>query len=81
MSYMLKGNDVNLALSLKNIVTNMISLIFVMSVFAVKNIINIYKKNIVFGIRNMQIKNLTKSVTNCHQNIFHKVKTLIYNIK
>ena len=78
---MLKGNNANLASSLKNIVTNVISLAFVMSVFAAKNVVNTYKKNIVLGARNTQVKNLAKSVTKCRQNVLHQVKTLIYNIK
>lgn len=45
--------------------TNAISFMYVMGVFAAKNIINAYKKNIIPGARNMQVKNLTKSVTKC----------------
>ena len=42
-----------------------------MSLFAVKNIINIYKKNIVFNIKNMQVKNLIKNVIKCRHNVFY----------
>lgn len=52
-----------------------------MSLFAVKNIINIYKKNIVFNIKNMQVKNLIKNVIKCRHNVFYQVKILLYNIK
>lgn len=34
-----------------------------MSMFAGKNVINVCKKSIVFDIKNMQVKNLFKSVT------------------
>lgn len=60
--------------SLKNIMTNITSFAFVINMFAVKNIVNIYKKNLVLNIKNMQIKNLAKSITKCHQNLFHQVK-------
>ena len=69
-SFILKENDANLVSSLKNIVTNVICLAFVMSMFAAKNVVNAYKKNIVLGARNTQVKNLAKSVTNAAKMFF-----------
>lgn len=51
--YVLKKDNINFTLSLKNIVINMISLAFMIRIFAIKNVINIYKKIIVFDTKNM----------------------------
>lgn len=73
-SYVLNKNNINFTSSLKSIITNVTSLIFVISVFATKNVISTYKKNFVFSTKNMQVKNFTKSVTKCYQNIFDQIK-------
>lgn len=75
-SCVLRENNVNLISSLKYIVTNMTSFAFVISVFATKNVINAYKKNIILSTKNIQVKNLAKNVTKYRQNILHYVKTI-----
>lgn len=56
--------------------TNIISLTFMIKIFVVKKIVNTYKKNIKFKLKNMQIKNLVKNITKQYQNIFHQIKIL-----
>lgn len=54
----------------------MTSVAFVMSVFTIKNDVNAYKKKFVLGIKNMQIKNLAKSIIKYYQNTLYQVKIL-----
>lgn len=65
INYILKKNNINFASSLKNRVINILSLTFVISVFAKKNIVNKYKKNFTFNTMNVQVKNLAKNITKC----------------
>lgn len=60
---------------------NIISLTFVIKIFVAKKIVNTYKENIKFKLKNMQIKNLVKNITKQYQNIFYQIKILKYNIK
>lgn len=48
-----------------------------MNILTKKNIINIYKKNIMFNIKNIQIKNLIIKIINYYQNIFYQIKILL----
>lgn len=59
----------------------MISLAFVTNVFTIKKIVNTCKKNFVLSIKNIKIKNITKSMKKYDLNIFYKIKIFIYNIK
>lgn len=53
ISYILRKNDINLVLSLKNIVISIISLAFMINIFAAKNFVNAYKKTIVLSVKNI----------------------------
>ena len=53
LSCILKKNDIKFKLSLKNIVTDIISFAFIISVFIAKNIVNTYKKNFAFNTKNI----------------------------
>lgn len=61
----------NFTSNLKSIIIKVTNLEFIISIFAIKNVINIYKKIIVFGVKNIQVKNLAKNVKKCQQNIFY----------
>lgn len=51
-SYMLKKNA-NFISNLKNIITNLINLVFVINNLITKNIINAYNKNFIIDIKNI----------------------------
>lgn len=67
-------NDIS---SPKNILTNATKVVFVIGMFAIKNVVNAFKKNIILNVKSTQVKNLTRNVKKCHQNALHQVITLI----
>lgn len=59
---MLKPKNINYISNLKNMLINMTKIAFVITVFTIKNVINIFKKNIIFDRKSMQVKNLAKNI-------------------
>ena len=56
---------------------NMTKIIFVMSVYIIKNVVYVFKKYITLDVKSIQVKNLVRNIKKCHQNVFHQVIILL----
>lgn len=71
--YVLKAKSVNHVTSPKNIIINAIKFAYLMGMFITKNIVNVFKKNIILNLKNMQVKNIAKNMRKYHQNAFYQL--------